>query len=157
MKIRELAILGTLAVSPPATAGGLLLPGSGAISTSRAGAAVASTDDGEALSVNPAGLAKTNGWTITVSTAFIRYFMSFSRRGTYDNSADITAGYEGQPYGTVTNDPDPELGVAKFQPIPVVAVVWDLNGKVPNLRLAAGLYAPSAYPFRNMTKGYKFP
>ena len=73
MKVRELTVLGILGslVLPAglAEAGGLLLPGSGAISTSRAGAAVASADDGEALALNPAGLAKAKGTTITASAA----------------------------------------------------------------------------------------
>ncbi|MBL0220623.1 MAG: outer membrane protein transport protein [Myxococcales bacterium] len=150
-------IAGGILVSQAAHAGGLFLPGSGATSTSRAGAAITSADDGEALSVNPAGLAKTTGWTITISTAFIRYFMEFTRRGTYDDASDITSAYEGQPYGTVENDPKPPLGIGKFQPIPVVAVVSDLGGKICNLRVAAGLYAPSGYPFRDMSQGYKFP
>lgn len=157
MKLGGLLVAGSLLGSSAAHAGGLFLPGSGAVSSSRAGAAVASTDDGEALSINPAGLAKTHGWTITVSAALIRYFMDFTRRGTYDDSPNGSASYEGQAYGTVTNDPKPELGIAKFQPIPVVAVVTDLGGKVCGLRLAAGLYAPSGYPFRDMTQGFKFP
>ncbi|MBL9015202.1 MAG: outer membrane protein transport protein [Myxococcales bacterium] len=157
MKLGGLLIVGSLLVPQAAGAGGLFLPGSGATSSSRAGAAVASTDDGEALSVNPAGLAKTNGWTITISTAFVRYFMEFTRRGTYDDAPDLTAAYEGQPYQTVENDPKPPLGIGKFQPIPVVAVVSDLMGKVCGLRIAAGLYAPTGYPFRDMSQGYQFP
>ena len=157
MKLGGLVIVGSLLVPHAAGAGGLFLPGSGATSTSRAGAAVTSVDDGEALSINPAGLAKTKGWTITISAAFIRYFMEFTRRGTYDDAPDLNTTYEGTPYPTVENDPKPPLGVGKFQPIPVVAVVTDLNGKVPNLRLAVGLYAPSGYPFRDMSAGYKFP
>ena len=47
MKLRELTILGSLLAAPAAAhAGGLFLPGSGAISSARAGAAVASVDDG---------------------------------------------------------------------------------------------------------------
>jgi len=157
MKLGGLLIVGSLLVPQTAGAGGLFLPGSGATSSSRAGAAVASADDGEALSVNPAGLAKTKGWTITISTAFVRYFMEFTRRGTYDDAPDLTAAYEGQPYQTVENDPKPPLGIGKFQPIPVVAVVSDLMGKVEGLRLAAGLYAPTGYPFRDMSQGYEFP
>ena len=157
MKLGGLVIVGSLLVPHAAGAGGLFLPGSGATSTSRAGAAVTSVDDGEALSINPAGLAKTKGWTITISAAFIRYFMEFTRRGTYDDAPDLNTTYEGTPYPTVENDPKPPLGIGKFQPIPVVAVVTDLNGKVPNLRLAVGLYAPSGYPFRDMSAGYKFP
>ena len=59
MKLRQFVIGGGVvaAMSSVALAGGLFVPGSGAVSTSRAGAAVASTDDGEALSINPAGLA----------------------------------------------------------------------------------------------------
>ncbi len=139
----------------PALAGGLFLPGSGAVSTSRAGAAVASTDDGEALSINPAGLAKTHGWTLTISAAITRYYMNFNRAGEYDPVGGVDVqGYEGQPFAKVENDPDPPLGIGSFQPIPVIAVVTDLGGRVKGLRLAAGLYAPNGYPFRDMSQGY---
>jgi long-subunit fatty acid transport protein len=159
MKLRVLAALvlsgGPSLVAQPASAGGLFLPGSGAISTARAGAAVASTDDGEALSINPAGLAKSSGWTLTISAALIQYSMEFTRTGTYDavNAADAQ-GYEGDPYPTVRNRAKPPLGIGSFQPIPVIAVVSDLNGVVPGLHVALGLYAPSGYPFRDMTNGY---
>jgi long-subunit fatty acid transport protein len=139
-----------------ASAGGLLLPGSGAISTSRAGAAVASADDGEALSLNPAGIAKAKGTTITVSAALVSYAMEFQRRGTYDAIADADVPYEGQPFPLVKNDPKPPLGIGSYQPLPVIAVVTDLGGRLPNVHLAAGLYAPNAYPFRDMSNGYVF-
>ena len=155
MKLGSLVVVVPL-LATTAHAGGLFLPGSGATSTSRAGAAVASAADGEALSINPAGLAKTTGTTITISTTFIRYFMDFTRRGTYDATPDDRP-YEGDPYPTVENDPKPPLGIAKFQPIPVVAVVTDLGGRLGDARLALGLYAPQGYPFRDMTAGYKFP
>ena len=35
-------------------------------------------------------------------------------------------------------------------------MAWDLNGTVPGLAVAAGLYTPSSYPFRDMSNGYKF-
>jgi long-subunit fatty acid transport protein len=76
--------------------------------------------------------------------------MEFTRRGTYDPIANDVLPYEGNPYPTVKNDPDLALGIGKYQPVPVFAVITDLGGKVPNLRLAAGLYAPNAYPFRGM-------
>src|SRR5689334_3138347 len=104
------SVTGLLLVPSVAAAGGLLLPGSGAISTSRAGAAVASTTGGEALGLNPAGLARTPGLTITVSAAIIGYSMDFQRAGTYDPIADEDRPYEGQRYGKVTNDPDLPLG-----------------------------------------------
>ena len=133
-----------------AAAGGLFLPGSGAISSSRAGAAIASADDGEALSLNPAGLAKSHGTTITIAAAIINYSMEFTRRGTYDAIADEDFAYEGQAFPTVKNTAKPPLGFGGYQPVPVIVVVSDLGGMVPKLHVAAGLYAPNAYPFRDM-------
>ena len=133
-----------------------MLPGSGAISTSRAGAAVASVDDGEALSINPAGLAKTKGTTITISAAIIGYAMEFHRAGSYDALAAEDRPFEGQRYASVTNDPDLPLGIGKYQPVPSIVIVSDLGGRVKGLRLALGLYAPQGYPFRDMTSGYQF-
>lgn len=162
MKLGGITIASSLIIATlasQASAGGLFLPGSGATSTSRAGAAVASADDGEALSINPAGLAKSTGTTITISLAFIRYFMEFTRRGAYDGSSNpnFQPTYLGDKYGTVENNPEPPLGIGKFQPIPVIAISSDFGGRIPNLRAAIGLYAPSGYPFRDMTQGYKFP
>lgn len=160
MKLKSLAIASSLLSSTAAFAGGLFLPGSGAVSTSRAGAAVSSADDGEALSINPAGLAKTERpWTITISAAIIRYYMEFSRRGSYDAVLETPPDpYTGQPYQTVENDPKPPTGIGSFQPIPVIAVVANLDkmGVVPGLTVAAGVYAPNGYPFRDMRDGYDF-
>lgn len=151
MKLRWLAAVGLVGFTAHgAHAGGLFLPGAGAVSTSRAGAAVASAEDGEALSLNPAGFAKTKGTTITLSMAIISYAMEFTRRGTYDMLPNDALPYEGTPYPTVKNDVSPALGVGSFQPVPVFAVSSDLGGKVEGLRVAAGLYAPNAYPFRDM-------
>jgi long-subunit fatty acid transport protein len=133
-----------------AQAGGMYLPGSGAISTSRAGAAIASTDTGEAIGINAAGLAKTKGTTITVSMAIIDYAMSFQRRGTYDAVPDVDLAYEGQAYPLVEDASKAAFGIGGFQPIPVIAVTTDLGGLVPNLRIAAGIYAPNSYPFRDL-------
>lgn len=160
MKLRGIAAaIGVLAAARSANAGGLFVPGSGAISTARAGAAVASTDDGEALSINPAGIAKTEGLKLTISATLVQYFMSFSRRGTYDpvtNPDGTTRPYNGTPYATIDNDPSPPLGIGKFQPLPVLAVSWDLGGRVPGLAVAGGLYTPTGYPFRDMSNGYDF-
>jgi long-subunit fatty acid transport protein len=152
MKPRALIVASTVVLGAPqlAAAGGLFLPGAGAVSTSRAGAAVASADDGEALAINPAGLAKAKGNTITVSAAMISYAMQFTRRGTYDDIANESFAYEGMAYPTVRNDVKPPLGLGSMQPVPVAAFVTDLGGLVPNLHLAIGLYAPNAYPFRDM-------
>ena len=150
MKLRAAPVLGLLLAPAFAHAGGLLLPGSGAVSTSRGGAAVASASDGEALSINPAGLAKSRGTTITLSAAIINYAMSFTRRGTYDAIDTDALPYEGQAFPTVRNDASPPLGLGKYQPIPVIAVVSDLGGAIKGLTIAAGLYAPNSYPFRDM-------
>lgn len=151
MKPRCLVLFVGLAGMPQvAAAGGLLLPGAGAVSTSRAGAAVASADDGEALVLNPAGIAKAKGNTITISTAMIQYAMEFQRRGTYDAVAGETYPYEGQPYALVKNDASPQFALGSMQPVPVIAFLTDLGGRVPGLHLAVGVYTPSAYPFRDM-------
>ncbi|HEY4177431.1 MAG TPA: outer membrane protein transport protein [Kofleriaceae bacterium] len=153
MKRALLAMVGLgcgLLTATDALAGGLFLPGAGAVSTSRAGAAVASADDGEALVLNPAGLAKTKGTTITLSAAIIKYVMKFSRRGDYDYSEATPAAYQGQRYPTVENDPSPAGAIGGYQPVPILVVTSDLGGAVPNLRVAAGIYAPNAYPFRDL-------
>lgn len=158
MKLRELTVVGTLLVPAAAHGGGMFLPGAGATSTARAGAAVASVDDGEALVVNPAGLANTKGTTITIGASLIHYGMKFSRAGTYDASDEnsMSDGYEGTPFETVENDVSPQLGIGSVQPVPVITIATDLGGRLGKLRLAAGLYAPNAYPFRDMSNGYVF-
>src|SRR5215475_5822502 len=90
-----------------AAAGGLLLPGAGAVSTSRAGAAVASADDGEAMVLNPAGIEKATGTTITLSAAIFSYSMEFQRRGSYDPVSGESYPYAGQSYPAVKNDASP--------------------------------------------------
>ena len=145
-----LLVVGLVGAGGAAHAGGMYLPGSGAISTSRAGASVASTDNGEAIGLNPAGLAKTTGTTITLSMAIIDYAMTFQRRGSYDAIPNVDLAYEGEPYPLVEDDSKAPFGIGGFQPIPVIAVTTDLGGRVPGLRLAAGVYAPNSYPFRDL-------
>jgi long-subunit fatty acid transport protein len=143
------AFAAAVCLGNPADAGGMFLPGPGAITTSRAGAAVASADTGEAIAVNPAGLAKTSGITITLSAAAVDYAMTFQRRGTYDDIPNIDLPYEGQPYPLVEDGSTAAFGVGGFQPIPVIAVTTEL-GAVPNLRLAVGTFTPNSYPFRQL-------
>ena len=172
MKLSGLAVttLGTLGLSGTAMAGGLFIPGNGVISTSRAGAAVASAEDGEAISINPAGIAKTVGTVVQIGIVAIDYAMSFTRAGTYDPIAEESVSYAGQPYPTITNDAKPPLGFGSFQPVPVIAVVSDLGGMIPHLHAGFGVYAPQGYPFRDMNTvngkqyfvpdaatGYSFP
>ena len=156
MKLRMVLIVVAVLVSSPVLAGGLFVPGSGAVSTARAGAAVASTDDGEAMSINPAGFAKADGLKLTISATLIKYYMSFTRRGSYDPITNEDRPYEGQRYLTVENDPKPPLGIGSFQPLPVIVVSWDLGDRVPGLTTAVGLYTPSGYPFRDMSQGFDF-
>lgn len=151
MRAHNIALLvGIVCAARPAAAGGVMVPGAGAISTSRAGAAVASAEGGEALVLNPAGLAKSAGTTITLSAAMIQYAMEFQRRGTYEDVELQDYPYEGQPYARSRNDVSPPLGIGKFQPVPVFVVTSDLGGAVSGLTLALGVYAPNAYPFRDM-------
>ena len=169
MNAKGLACLSALLSSGVASAGGLLLPGAGVVSTTRAGAAVASADDAEAISINPAGIAKTSGTKITLGIAAIDYLMSFQRAGNYDPIKEEATSYAGTPYPKITNAPSPPLGIGAYQPVPMIGIVSDLGGRVPHLHLGFGIYAPNGYPFRNMNNvngkpyyvktanGYDFP
>ncbi|MEO6773073.1 MAG: outer membrane protein transport protein [Kofleriaceae bacterium] len=168
MKAKGLAYLFVVCGGGAASAGGLFLPGAGVVSTSRAGAAVASADDAEAIAINPAGIAKTSGTKITIGIVAIDYLMSFQRSGTYDPTKDATS-YAGMPYPKITNAASPPLGIGAYQPVPVIGIVSDLNNVIPHLHAGFGVYAPNAYPFRNMNNvngkpyfvktdlGYDFP
>ncbi|HTR55360.1 MAG TPA: outer membrane protein transport protein [Kofleriaceae bacterium] len=150
MKPRLLAVTSILGVASTASAGGLLLPGAGPVSTSRAGASVVDSEDGEALTLNPANIAKTEGTVIDIGFAAIDYFMSFKRNGTYDNVPGQA--YSGMPYPTISNNPSPSVAIpgTGFVPVPVIAISSDLGNRIPGLKMAVGLYAPNAYPFRDM-------
>ena len=139
-------------MSGTAVAGGLILPGAGPVSTSRGGTGVASTEGGEAIVLNPAGIAKSKGTTITIGASIITYALSFHRNGTYDMHDQDAEPYEGQAYPVIENDPSPPLGIGPYQPVPLIAITSDLGGRVPGLSIGGGLYAPNAYPFRNMNK-----
>jgi long-subunit fatty acid transport protein len=152
MKLRRVAVAACLCVSGTATAGGLFLPGAGAQSTARAGAAVASAEDGEAISLNPAGMAKAKGTTITIGFTALNYNMSFHRNGSYDVHDNDTEPYEGQRYPIVHNTAEPALGIGRYLPIPTIGIVSDLGGAVKNLTVGFGLYTTQAYPERRMNE-----
>ncbi len=138
-----------------APAGGLVLPGSGPVSTGRAGASVASIDDPAAIGINPAGLAKTRGTVVHIGTALVAYHQTVGRAGVYEDNPDAVLPWEGQPYGSVSDTSKPAIGIGQFQAVPVIAVSSDLGGKVKGLVVAAGVFAPNAYPVRNMAGDYE--
>lgn len=143
-----------LASAGVAHAGGLLLPGSGPVSTGRAGAAIASTEDPSALGVNPAGLAAVKGTMIYIGTSLISFHQTFTRAGTYDDVPGRDDPWEGTPYGPVSEDSKPAIGFGQFQAVPVIAIASDLGGKVKGLVVAAGIFAPNAYPTRSFASDY---
>ncbi|MBP9085655.1 MAG: outer membrane protein transport protein [Kofleriaceae bacterium] len=155
--VAPLALGAVAATTMPqqARAGGLYLPGTGPISTARAGAAVASTDDGEAISLNPAGLANVAGTQITLGSAFVSHSQSFQRNGTYDAVDGKNLPWAGQRYATVTDQAKPAIGFGSFQAVPLLVVTSDLGGKLGKLRAAVGVFAPSAYPTRDMAGNYQ--
>lgn len=128
----------------------MFVPGQGPISTARAGSAVASTQDGEAIGINPAGMATTTGTVVQIGIVALDYAMSFSRAGAYDSVAGESVPYANQPYPTIADNSKPPFGIGPYLPLPTIAVVSDLGGTVPGLRAGFGLYAPQAYPFRNL-------
>ena len=139
-----------------AHAGGLVVPGSGPVSTGRAGAAVASIDDPGAIGINPAGLAKTKGTVVHIGTALIAYHQTVGRFGVYEVDNDAPAQtWDGQPYPSVSDTSKPVIGIGQFQAVPVIAVSSDLGGKVKGLVVAAGVFAPNAYPVRRMGADYQ--
>lgn len=149
------AALAALVPAGVAHAGGLLLPGSGPVSTGRAGAAVVSLDDPSAIGVNPAGLAGVEGTVIHVGSSLIGYHATFQRFGSYRDVADRNDPWEGDPYAAVSDESKPAIGIGEFQAVPVVAVASDLGRKVPGLVVAAGLFAPNAYPSRSYEADYQ--
>ena len=149
---RSLTVAFGLCISGSASAGGLLLPGAGVVSTSRAGAAVASADDSEAITLNPAGIAQSEGTVITIGAVATSYSLSFARAGSYPTGSGDA--YAGQPYPKMSNDSKPSLGFGSYQPIPLVGVVTDLHFLgdatwMKRLHVGLSIYSPNAYPFRN--------
>ncbi|HEY1811918.1 MAG TPA: outer membrane protein transport protein [Kofleriaceae bacterium] len=142
--------IGLGAAAATAHAGGLLLPGAGVISTSRAGAAIASADDAEAITLNPAGIAKSKGTHVTIGADAISYAMSFKRAGDYPAIMEEATTFAGTPYPIMTNQAKPALGIGSFQPVPLIGITSDLNGLIPKLHVGFSVYAPNAYPFRNL-------
>src|SRR5438067_10040185 len=102
-------VVGVIAFGGSARAGGLYLPGAGAVSTMRAGAAIASADDAEAISLNPAGIAKSSGTVITVGFAAIDFDESFQRAGMYPLIREQATTYAGTPYPKMFNTSKPPL------------------------------------------------
>src|SRR3569623_1990750 len=132
--MKLLVASGLVCVEGVASAGGLLHPDVGATSMARAGAGVASANDGEAMALNPAGLASAGAGTfIQLGISAIDYFMSFRRNGNYDDIPGDARPYEGMRYPTVTTNASPPLGFGSVQPVPLIAVVSDLGGKVLGL------------------------
>lgn len=173
MKLSRVVLTVGVLVAPvaskTATAGGLFLPGAGAKSTARAGASVASADDGEAITLNPAGIAKAKGTTITLGFTALNYVMSFHRNGAYATHDNDAEAFEGQRYPIVENKSSPAIGIGSYLPVPAFGIVSDLGGRLPNMKVGLGLYTTNAYPDRNMNNvngrpyfvpsghGYTFP
>lgn len=145
----SLVLVGSV-VSRPAAGGGFFIPGQGPISTARGGAAVASAQDGEAISLNPAGIANTTGTVVQIGVVGLDYSMSFTRAGTYEPVTGESLPYADQPYPTVTNMAKPQFGIGSHQPLPVIAVVSDLGNRIDGLRAGFAIFPPQSYPFRNM-------
>ncbi|MEZ4399601.1 MAG: outer membrane protein transport protein [Kofleriaceae bacterium] len=145
-----------LAAASTAHAGGLYLPGNGPVSVARAGAAVVSLDDPSAIGVNPAALAGTEGTVAYVGSSLVSFNLTFGRYGSYEADPVHPQPWDGQPYGAVSDTSKPAIGVGPYQAVPVIGIASNLRGKLKGVVIAAGVYAPTAYPSRKLGADYTF-
>jgi long-subunit fatty acid transport protein len=138
--MRKFAFLLSTLLPLSAHAGGVFVGEAGSQAMERGGAFVAKADDPTALSVNPAGLAKTRGVEAYVGANLLNYSLSFQRAGSYRQQPRqvVQPAYVNTPYPAVENE-------ASFQPIPFIAV----SGRVGDLAIGGGLYAPPSVPGRD--------
>lgn len=134
--------------APGASAGGILVPGTGPQAQGRAGAFAAKADDPSALYHNPAGLAKTPGTVLYIGGNLLDYRLRFARAGRYEVT-DGGESYVGADYPVVEDDSTPDIGVGPFQAVPIVAVSTDLGRPEWPVRFGAGLLAPQGHPNRS--------
>lgn len=86
--------------------------------------------------------------------SLLDYSLTFKRRGVYDETDQADLPWEGQAYQPVSDASTPHIGIGGFQLLPLLAVSWDLGQRVPGLVVAAGVWAPQAYPARAMGADY---
>ena len=126
-----LLFLAVLSCSVTASAGGLFIPLGGVVNTGRAGAAVASTRDPNAIAYNPALIALTEGHQVLVDVTWGMLQLDFQRApDTSRNGTPIT-------YPSVSNQ---AAGVA----IPQVLFTTDFG--TDQFGLGVGLFPPNAAP-----------
>lgn len=151
-------LLGTVVLvagTVSAQAGGLFLPGTGPISTGRAGAAIASAEGPEAVAANPAGMAKSTGTQITIATSLISHSQSFQRNGSYDAVPGQNLAWAGQRYGVIEDDATPKIGVGSFQAIPLIGVTHNFDYVLKGFSAGFVIFAPNAYPTRSIGDDYQ--
>lgn len=151
-------LLGTallVAGSASAHAGGLFLPGTGPVSTGRAGAAIASTEGPEAIAANPAGMAKSEGTQITVGSSLISHSQSFQRNGSYDSVPGQNLAWAGERYGVVEDNAKPKIGFGSFQAIPLIGVTHNFDCVLKGFSAGFAIFAPNAYPTRSIGDDYQ--
>ena len=104
----------------------------GEVSTARAGASVVAADDGEAIVLNPAGIAKAKGDDhVWHRRDRLLPVVSKGRAGQLPETcrAHESTTYANTPYPTMTNDiHTTPLGIGSVQPVPLtIAIVSDLR------------------------------
>ncbi len=132
----------------------MVLPGHGAVSTSRAGAWIVGVEGADAVAINPAGLTRQGGTHVSVSAVFVNYHLTFSRRGTYDQTDDAVLPWEGQPFAPVSDESTPREGIGGFQLVPTIVISSDLGKRIEGLYVGFGFHAPTVYPARQLGADY---
>jgi long-subunit fatty acid transport protein len=128
-----------IVVPGAALAGGVYVGEAGSQAMERAGAFVAKADDPTALSVNPAGLAKSRRVELYLGANLLNMNLSFQRAGTYPNqNKAVQPDYVGSPFPETSNE-------AGFQAVPYLAA----SQRWKNLAFGEGIFAPAGVPNRD--------
>lgn len=127
------ALLGSLALSTTARAGGMEIGDTGAEALARGGAFVAKADNPAAVNYNPAGFAKLRGTHFALSANAVRGAYDFRRLGRFD----VGQG-EGNPFYPAISSEKPWFAAPMHMMLTTDFGVFD------RITFAAGFYAPSA-------------
>jgi long-subunit fatty acid transport protein len=142
---RSLLALALASIPSVAHAGGLFAGDNGAAAQQRAGAYVARADDGSALAINPAGLMKLRGFTLSGSLNVLGYHIDYDAAGVYEpftrqDPADQEPAFVGQER--------PGVSDSTVSPVPLLVLSYGAE----RWAAALGVFAPQGAPNREFSR-----